>query len=396
MTINRFGSSSSKSSSNSETNGVSKSYVHQTFLEANIEEDIDMKSSYKVKNLPEPIDAGDAVSKSYLTNQLTGLDPWKNLPEEDVHFNDKQLLNTSQIELNHAPYEINHAVRFGDIDIGSIVRNNQNNNMLNNSLFNLKSIKLTETPTETNEVVRLFDLNEAINNLNTSNIVRTGQDNDMGNKMITGVNMMYVARDPKESVDGSLAPWGVTRKAYVDSHQRIVFKDKSSTFEDDVSLLNLKSISVLNEPTIDSHVCRKSYVDRKVSETNPIITISERKPLITLWAEESASLNNNSAEWSWGNGGAGSDYGYPMMYDGRILRASASFTPNNNSATISIRKNGNEEVGQFTKVLNQSTTITNFDTPLELEQGDYITFITLSVSGTTTRGVVGLVIELDV
>lgn len=61
--------------------------------------------------------------------------------------------------------------------------------------------------------------------------VKNNQDNDMGNKVMTNLNMLTVARDPT-------SPWDVTRKAYVDN----------------------------------------------------------RKPMITIWAEENSSLGANSSE----------------------------------------------------------------------------------------------------
>ena len=42
---------------------VQKLYLRTTYIEANIEEDIDLKNQYKIENLPCPQENSDAVCK---------------------------------------------------------------------------------------------------------------------------------------------------------------------------------------------------------------------------------------------------------------------------------------------------------------------------------------------
>ena len=62
MTISKFGVSASTSSL-SNTNFASKAYVRTNYLESEVEEDIGMENKFKIKNVPDPIEEGDAVNK---------------------------------------------------------------------------------------------------------------------------------------------------------------------------------------------------------------------------------------------------------------------------------------------------------------------------------------------
>ena len=58
----KFGRALYSKSSNNNT-GVSKSYVRANYIESNIEEDIDLKNQFKIKNLPNPINLQDPATK---------------------------------------------------------------------------------------------------------------------------------------------------------------------------------------------------------------------------------------------------------------------------------------------------------------------------------------------
>ena len=47
---------------------VQKSYLRSNYIEANIEEDIDLKNQFRIKNLPDPISITEACSKNYVGN----------------------------------------------------------------------------------------------------------------------------------------------------------------------------------------------------------------------------------------------------------------------------------------------------------------------------------------
>ena len=109
MPINVFGNSSNNSDNKIDTSMfVQKPYLRANYIESNIEEDIDLKNQYRIKNLPDPISNTEAFSKNYVDNS---------------------------------------------IDESSLVRNNQDNNFSNNNLTNINSITLNTQAVNDNEVI---------------------------------------------------------------------------------------------------------------------------------------------------------------------------------------------------------------------------------------------------
>ena len=69
MPINVFGNSSNNSDNKIDTSlFVQKPYLRTNYIEDDIEEDIDLKNQYKIKNLPNPTNIQDACSKNYVNN----------------------------------------------------------------------------------------------------------------------------------------------------------------------------------------------------------------------------------------------------------------------------------------------------------------------------------------
>ena len=64
MPINVIGNSSNKSDNKNDTCFfVQKHYLRNKYIESNIEEHINMKNQYRIKNLPFPISIHEAASK---------------------------------------------------------------------------------------------------------------------------------------------------------------------------------------------------------------------------------------------------------------------------------------------------------------------------------------------
>ena len=330
-------------------------YIEALNTSDQINENIDLKFQHKVINSDDPTNEYDLVTKKYVDNNINNGTIVKN--NKNNNFNNNLLIN---IAIPIAAYDAANKMYVDTHN--NIVYNNKENDM---NGFVLRNIG--------NPIDSVDAVNKNYIDSDTT-IVRNDKDNDFNNNKITGVNMLYVVRDPDASSDGSKLPWAVTRKAYVDNHTRICYNDQDNN-------MNGNKITNIGNPINDNDVVNKSYVD-------------SRKQIIAIWAEENGTLDGNTFEWSWGNGATGSQYGYPMLSDGRIIRAGASINPNNNSATIQIFVNGTNKAS-FSKLYNQRTTVTIFSPPIDLTQGQFIALKTNSETGTQSQNLVTLWIEVD-
>ena len=102
MPINVFGNSSNNSDNKIDTSlFVQKPYLRTNYIESNIEEDIDLKNQYRIKNLPDPVSVGEPVSKQYVDNKFDDPSIIKNTAHVD--FNDKNLDNVRIVKVNSMP-----------------------------------------------------------------------------------------------------------------------------------------------------------------------------------------------------------------------------------------------------------------------------------------------------
>ena len=168
MPINVFGNSNSNNNDNKIDTSlfVQKPYLRTNYIESNIEEDIDLKNKYKIKNLPDPIDLQDACSKNYVDtaideSSLLRLDPRETL---DLDNQDSILLNstiTSPITIIELPTKSyidglhnTHERNRRDLGIdfynesGNLVKNNQDNDFNDNKLTNINSIVVNNIPSD--------------------------------------------------------------------------------------------------------------------------------------------------------------------------------------------------------------------------------------------------------
>ena len=69
MPINVFVNSSNNSEQKIDTSlFVQKPYLRTNYIEANIEEDLDIKNQFRIKYLPDPFSIREAASKNYVDN----------------------------------------------------------------------------------------------------------------------------------------------------------------------------------------------------------------------------------------------------------------------------------------------------------------------------------------
>ena len=72
MPLNVIGNSSHGTNNKIDTSlFLQKPYLKHNYIESNIEEDIDLKNQFRIKNLPDPISIREAASKITLINYST-------------------------------------------------------------------------------------------------------------------------------------------------------------------------------------------------------------------------------------------------------------------------------------------------------------------------------------
>ena len=205
MPINVFGNSNSNNSDNKNDTSifVQKPYLRTNYIEANIEEDINVKNQFKIKKIPCPQENSDADCKSYVDNL----------------FNDPSITNTAHIDLNDTRFiQVNQWPQIDShltpklyvdnaIDETSLVRNNQDNDFGNN-LTNINSITLHKQAENDNEVTtksyvdQFHQENErsrrdvVLDFYNeSSDLVKNNQDNDLKDNKLTNLNSVAVKKN---------------------------------------------------------------------------------------------------------------------------------------------------------------------------------------------------------
>ena len=80
---------------------VQKHYLRTKYIEANIEEEIDLKNQYKIKNLPDPISIREPASKNYVDSLFNDPSIVKNNAHIDL--NDRNITNARFIQVYQWP-----------------------------------------------------------------------------------------------------------------------------------------------------------------------------------------------------------------------------------------------------------------------------------------------------
>ena len=250
MTINVFGNTSNNSEHKIDTSlFVQKPYLRTNYIEANIEEDIDLKNQFRIKNLPDPISIRVAASEKYVDNLFN--DP--NILKNNVHtdLNNRNITNARFIQVNQLPQIDSHltAKLYVDnsIDEPSLVRINRDNNFNSNSLTNLNST-LNKQAENDNEVITKAYVDQ-FHNDNERNrrdvglsfyneevdLLKDNQDNDLHNNKLTSLDSITKKRNPSSDNE-------VPNKKYIDDEL-----DKNTIVRFNQTLQNYLKISVGND-----------------------------------------------------------------------------------------------------------------------------------------------------
>ena len=155
--MNVFGNSNSNNSDHKIDTSlfVQKPYLRTNYIESNIEEDLDLKNQYRMKNLPDPISIREAASKNYVDNLFNDASKLKNTAH--IELNDRNITNARFIQVNQWPQIDSHLTPSlyvdNAIDELSLIRNNKDNDLGNCNLTNINSITLNTQAVNDNEVI---------------------------------------------------------------------------------------------------------------------------------------------------------------------------------------------------------------------------------------------------
>ena len=230
MPINVCGNCSNNSDNKIDTSlFVQKPYLRTNYIEANIEEDIDLKNQFRIKNLPDPISIREAASKNYVDNLFNDSSIIKNT--EHIDLNDRNITNARFIQVNQLPQIDSHltAKLYVDteLDQSSLVRNNQNNDFNNINLTYINSITLNTQAINDNQVIT------------KAYVYQFHQENERSRR--------HLGLD------------------FYDESNDLVKNNQDNDFNDN-KLTNINSITINNNPTDNNHVSNKKYIDDQLDK----------------------------------------------------------------------------------------------------------------------------------
>ena len=293
MPINVFGNSNSNDNGNKIDTSlfVKKPYLRTNYTEANIEENIDLKNQFRIKNLPDPFSIREAASKNYVDNLFNDPSVLKNT--EHIDLNDRNITNARFIQVNHLPQIDSHltAKLYVDnaLDETSLVRNNQDRDLNNNNLTNINSITLNTQAVNDNQVItkpyvdQFHQKNERSRrdlgidfHDELSDIVKNNQDSDLIDNKLTNVNSITINNNPYDDNH-------VSNKKYIDDEL-----DKNTIVRFNQTLQNYLKVSVGK----DTYNLTK-YIKNQLTDTTIIISPNTGRYLLQKWNIKCSDKNNN-------------------------------------------------------------------------------------------------------
>ena len=258
MPINVFGNSNSNNSDNKIDTSlfVQKPYLRTNYIEANIEEDIDLKNQFRIKNLPDPISIREPAPKHYVDNKF--MDPSIIKNTAHVDFNDKNLDNVRFVKVNSMPavgehltakYYVDKAISDG-VNEHSLLRLDPDEKLAQDTII------LNSTLSTPKTILEIPTKNYVDNKFNDSSIIKNVDNIDFNDKDIDNVGWIKVNKWPRDAEH-------LTPKLYVDNaiHEspllRLHRDEKLKLDEQDSILLD----SILIPPNTIIELPTKSYVD---------------------------------------------------------------------------------------------------------------------------------------
>ena len=225
MPINVFGNPSNNSDNKIDSSlFVQKPCLRTKYIEGIIEEDIDLKNQFRIKNLADPISVGQAASKNYVYNKFHNGSI--NTNTEHIDLNDRSNTNARFIQVKQwiqmdshltAKFYVDNA-----IDEPSLVRRNHDKDFNKNNLTNINSITLNTQAVNDSHVITKANVDQfhidkernigdcGLDFYNESNdLVKNNQDKDLNDNNLRNVNSFTINRI-------SISDNEVSTKDYID------------------------------------------------------------------------------------------------------------------------------------------------------------------------------------
>ena len=288
MPINVFGNSSNNSEQKIDTSlFVQKPYVRSNYIEANIEEDIDLKGQYRIKKLPDPISIREPAPKYYVDNIFNDPSIIKNTSHTDL--NDRNITNARFIQVNQLPQIDSHltAKLYVDNAISDGVNEQSLLRLDPDEELKQDSIILNSTLTSPKTIIQLPNKNYVDNKFNDPSIIKNTDHVDFNDKYLDNLrrirgNEMPVAPNdliPKLYVDNAIHDV----IGYVDELHEInrsrrdlssVFNDQDNEFDNN-KLTILDSVTVNGNPNLDNELANKKYIDDELDKKSESRELSQ-------------------------------------------------------------------------------------------------------------------------
>ena len=249
MPINVFGNSSNNSDDKIDTSlFVQKPYLRANYIEASIQEDIDLKNHVRIKNLPDPISIRDACSTNYVDNLFNDPSIIKNNAHIDL--NDKNITNIRFLQVNQltqidshltAKLYVDNAISDA-IDESSLLRRDPEEKMEQDSII------LNSTLTSPKTILEIPTKNYVDNKFIDSSKLKNTDHIDFNDKILDNIHSVKVNSYP--TLDEQLTP-----KFYVDNfvYDRV----------DEASLLRLDPKGMIHHGKLDSIFLNSSLTSRR-------------------------------------------------------------------------------------------------------------------------------------
>ena len=289
MPIIVFGNSNSNNCDNKiDTNlFVQKPYLRTNYIEANIEEDIDLKNQYRIKNLPDPISIREAASKNYVDNIFNDSSIIKNT--EHIDLNDRNITNARFIQVNQLPQFDSHLT--AKLYVENVISDGVNEQSLlrldPDEKLTQDSIILNSTLTSPKTILEIPTKNYVDNKFNDPSIIKNTDHVDFNDKTLDNVHSIKVNHYP--TLDEQLTP-----KFYVDNfvYDRV----------DEATLLRLDPKEMLHlDGKLDSIFLNSSFTSPRTlielptkSNVDSLHEINrDRRDLSSVFNDQDSEFDNN-------------------------------------------------------------------------------------------------------